>query len=75
MIRLFGRALSLSEANWLQAFLFASWHLPWVLKGYQMGELKTPSDVAFGVIANFVPQLVLGMVWGYLYLKTNRVLC
>ena len=26
MIRLFGRALSLSQANWLQSFLFASWH-------------------------------------------------
>jgi membrane protease YdiL (CAAX protease family) len=73
MIRLFGRALSLSEANWLQAFLFASWHLPWVLKGYQTGELKTASDVTFGVISNFIPQLVLGIVWGYLYLKTNNL--
>jgi membrane protease YdiL (CAAX protease family) len=73
MIRLFGRVLSMSEANWLQAFLFASWHLPWVLKGYQTGDLKTTSDIAFGVISNFVPQLVLGVVWGYLYLKTNNL--
>lgn len=73
MMRLFGRALSLSQANWLQSFLFASWHLPWVLKGYQMGELKTAGEVAFGVISNFVPQLALGFVWGYLYLKTNNL--
>ncbi|MEW6030030.1 MAG: CPBP family intramembrane glutamic endopeptidase [Chloroflexota bacterium] len=73
MIRLLGRALSLSEANWLQAFLFASWHLPWVLKGYQTGELKTTGDIAFGIISNFIPQLVLGVVWGYLYLKTNNL--
>jgi membrane protease YdiL (CAAX protease family) len=73
MIRLFGRALSLPQANWLQSFLFAAWHLPWVLKGFQTGELKTPGEVAFGVIGNFVPQLVLGLVWGYLYLKTNNL--
>ncbi|MBE3561710.1 MAG: CPBP family intramembrane metalloprotease [Ktedonobacteraceae bacterium] len=73
MIHLFGSTLSLSGANWLQAFLFASWHLPWVLKSYQMGELSTASEVAFGVVSNFVPQLVLGIVWGYLYLKTNNL--
>jgi len=73
MIPLFGRALSPSEANWLQAFLFASWHLPWALKGYQMGELKTASEIAFGRVSNFVPQLVLGLVWGCLYLKTNNL--
>jgi membrane protease YdiL (CAAX protease family) len=73
MIRLFGRALSLSQANWLQSFLFALWHLPWVLKGYQMGEFKTAGEVSFGVISNFIPQLALGFVWGYLYLKTNNL--
>jgi membrane protease YdiL (CAAX protease family) len=73
MIRLFGRALSLSQANWLQSLIFAAWHLPWVLKSYQMGELKTAGEVAFGVIGNFVPQLVLGLVWGIFYLKTNNL--
>lgn len=73
MLNLFGRVLTLTEANWLQAFLFAAWHLPWALKGYQMGELKTASELSFGVISNFVPQLVLGLVWGYLYLKTDNL--
>jgi membrane protease YdiL (CAAX protease family) len=73
MIRLFGRALSLSQANWLQAFLFAAWHLPWALKGFQTGELKTAGAVAFSAMSNFAPQLALGFVWGYLYLKTNNL--
>ena len=73
MIHLFGRVLTLSGANWLQAFLFASWHLPWALKAYQTGELKTAGEIAFGVISNFIPQLVLGLVWGYLFIKTNNL--
>ncbi len=73
MLRLFRGSLLFWQANWLQGFLFGAWHLPWVLKGYQTGQLKNAGDVAFSVIANFIPQLILGIVWGYLYLKTNNL--
>lgn len=73
LIRLFRRSLSFWQANWLQGLLFAAWHLPWTLKAYQAGQLKNAGEVAFSVIANSLPQFVLGIVWGYLYLKTNNL--
>ena len=26
-----------------------------------------------GIVANFLPQICLGLVWGYAYLKTNNL--
>ena len=73
MIRLFRIRLSFWKTNWLQAFLFGLWHLPWVLKWYQTGKVVTPGEITFAIIANFLPQLFMGIVWGYLYLKTNNI--
>ncbi len=73
MIRLFRIRLSFWKTNWLQAFLFGLWHLPWVLKWYQTGKVVTPGEITIAIIANFLPQLFMGIVWGYLYLKTNNI--
>jgi membrane protease YdiL (CAAX protease family) len=73
MIRLFRVRLSFWRANWLQAFLFGIWHLPWVLKYYQMGTIKTTGEILFAVFSNSVPQLLMGLIWGYLFLKTSNL--
>lgn len=73
MIRLFRIRLSFWQTNWLQALLFGLWHLPWVLKWYQTGKIATGGEIAFAVMANFLPQLLMGVVWGYLYLKTGNL--
>lgn len=73
MIRLFRIRFSFWQTNWLQAFLFGMWHLPWVLKWYQTGTVVTSDEIAFAIISNFVPQLFMGIVWGYLYLKTDNL--
>jgi len=73
MIRLFRIRLSFWQANLLQAFLFGLWHLPWVLKWYQTGQVTTGSEIAFAMLSNFLPQFVMGIVWGYLYLKTDNL--
>jgi membrane protease YdiL (CAAX protease family) len=73
MIRLFRVRLTFWRANWLQAFLFGIWHLPWVLKYHQMGTIETMGEILFAVFSNSVPQLLMGMIWGYLFLKTGNL--
>jgi uncharacterized protein len=65
--------LSFAKSNWLQAALFGAWHLIWVVKWYQMGRVSTPGEIGLGVVANFLPQICLGLVWGYAYLKTDNL--
>ena len=73
MGRLFLGHLSPGKANLLQAFLFGLWHLPWAVKWYQTGQIRTPGEIVFGVISNFLPQFLMGLVWGLLYLKTGNL--
>lgn len=65
--------LSITKSNWLQAALFGTWHLVWVVKWYQTGVVSTPSEIGLGIVANFLPQICLGLVWGYAYLKTDSL--
>jgi len=65
--------LSLAKSNWLQALLFGTWHLVWIVKWYQTGIVSTPGEISMGIVANFLPQICLGLVWGYAYLKTNNL--
>jgi len=73
MLNLNRRRLSFVKANWLQALLFAGWHLIWVVKWYQTGTVSTPGQIGMAVIANSLPQLTLGLVWGYAYYKTDNL--
>jgi membrane protease YdiL (CAAX protease family) len=65
--------LSFAKSNWLQAALFGAWHLVWVVKWYQTGVVSSPGEIGLGVVANFLPQICLGLVWGYAYLKTDNL--
>jgi membrane protease YdiL (CAAX protease family) len=73
MLNLNRISLSFGKSNWLQAILFGVWHLVWVVKWYQTGKVSTPNEVGLGVVANFLPQICLGLVWGYAYLKTGNL--
>jgi membrane protease YdiL (CAAX protease family) len=73
MIRLFRTRLTFWQTNWLQAILFGAWHLPWALKWYQTGIIQTPGEITMGVVTNFFPQILLGLVWGYMALKTGNL--
>lgn len=61
------------QTNWFQAFMFGIWHLPWVLKYYLVGEVQTGGEIFTAVVYNSLPQLIIGVVYGYLYLKTNSL--
>ena len=73
MGRLFRIRLSLWGANGLQAFLFGLWHLPWVLKWYQTGQLEERGGPVAAALLQFLPMVVIGLVWGYAYLKTGSL--
>jgi membrane protease YdiL (CAAX protease family) len=65
--------LSFWAAIWLQAVLYGAWHLVWVVKWYQTGVVTTQAEIGLGIVANFLPQICLGLVWGYAYLKTDNL--
>jgi membrane protease YdiL (CAAX protease family) len=73
MIRLFRIKLSFWKTNALQAFLFAIWHLPWVVKWYQTGQIEAHGGLFFATLSQFLPMLLIGFAWGYFYLKTNSL--
>lgn len=73
MIRLFRARLTFWQTNWLQAALFGIWHLPWVLRYYQLGTIESSEEILFAAFANSVPQLLMGLVWGYMFLKTGNL--
>ena len=73
MGRLFRVKLSFWKANTLQAFLFAIWHLPWVLKWVQTGQIEEHGGIFFATLSQFLPMLLIGFAWGYYYLKTGSL--
>ncbi|HEX5838645.1 MAG TPA: type II CAAX endopeptidase family protein [Anaerolineales bacterium] len=73
MLNLYRLRLSFWKSNGLQALLFGAWHLVWVFKWYQTGVVSTPAEIGLGIVANFLPQICLGLVWGYAYLKTENL--
>ena len=73
MLNLNRMRLSFAKSIWLQAVLFGAWHLVWVVKWYQTGVVSTPGEIGMGIVANFLPQICLGLVWGYAYLKTDNL--
>ena len=73
MLNLNRMRLSFGKSIWLQAGLFGIWHLVWVVKWYQTGVVSTSGEIGMGIVANFLPQICLGLVWGYAYLKTDNL--
>jgi membrane protease YdiL (CAAX protease family) len=73
MGRLFRIKLSFSQTNGLQAFLFAIWHLPWVAKWIQTGQIEAHGGVFYATLSQFLPMLLIGFAWGYFYLKTDSL--
>jgi membrane protease YdiL (CAAX protease family) len=73
MIPLFRIRLSFWQTNWLQALFFGAWHLPWVVKYYQLGDIQTGGEIALSILNHSLPQIVVGFVWGYFFLKTNNL--
>ncbi|HSG41856.1 MAG TPA: type II CAAX endopeptidase family protein [Anaerolineales bacterium] len=60
------------KALGLQALLFASWHLVWPLKHFLTGEVDT-SQAAFEAVGLFISTGIGGLVFGWLYYKTNNI--
>jgi membrane protease YdiL (CAAX protease family) len=61
------------RTNWFQAAIFSIWHLPWVLKYYLIGDINTGGELASNIFFHSIPQLLIGLVYGYFYLKTGNL--
>lgn len=73
LIPLFRREVDPWLALGFSALLFGLWHLPWALKTITGGSDGASVDISGAVVANFLPQALLGVVWGYLYLRTGNL--
>jgi membrane protease YdiL (CAAX protease family) len=73
MGRLFRVRLTFWGANILQAFLFGLWHVPWVLKWHQTGQLEEHGGPVMATLMQFAPMMLVGLAWGYFYFKTNSL--
>jgi membrane protease YdiL (CAAX protease family) len=56
----------------LQAVLFSLWHLSWPLRTLLDGQVP-PAQVAFEALGLTLSTLVSGVVYGYLYYRTNNL--
>jgi len=72
MLRHFRASLSFWRANFLQAALFALWHLNWPVKNLITGQTDL-GGAGLQVIMLVVPAGIYGLAMGYLYLKTDNL--
>jgi CAAX protease family protein len=64
---------SLSGTLWFTAVTFGIWHLPWAIKYYLLGQTTTIGEIVTSVVFTSVPQTLIGLVYGYMYLKTGSL--
>jgi membrane protease YdiL (CAAX protease family) len=57
----------------IAAFLFGVWHIPWALKVALSDSGAAAEPLAWRVLANFLPEALVGVVWGYLYPRTSNL--
>jgi len=72
MLRHFRIRFSFLKANLLQATFFAAWHLVQPIKHYQTNQTDL-MGVLMESIVIFISSGIMGLVFGYLYLKTNSL--
>ena len=72
MITHFRVRLSFWKTNFLQAFLFGLWHIVWPIKSYILGQMSA-SEAIINAIGYIFASAIIGLVWGYLFLKTNNL--
>jgi len=72
MLRHFLSRFSFLKANFLQAALFAAWHLVQPIKHYQTGSTDLMGALMESVVI-IIGSGIIGLVFGYLYYKTNSL--
>lgn len=73
LLRLFGEKMPISWANFWQALLFGLWHLPWAIKAIATGQTDSTGQAVMMIALNFLPQLLMGVVWGVYVLRTGNL--
>ncbi len=72
MLRHFRVRFAAWPALLLQAGLFSIWHLSWPIKNLLLGD-ATWGEAGFEALGLLVATFTAGIVYGYLYLRTNSL--
>lgn len=64
---------SIRKAILLQGLLFGIWHIPWAFKWYISGIVSGTSDFVMALVANFLPMVFMGIVFGVMYYYTDSI--
>jgi membrane protease YdiL (CAAX protease family) len=73
LIPLFSREVDPWTTLLVSALLFGLWHLPWALKAILNESGASAAPIAWHLLSNFLPQTLLGVAWGYLYMRTGNL--
>lgn len=73
MIPLLNRKYTLRVTLFLQALLFGIWHIPWAFKWYLSGIVSGPGGLMMALLINFLPMVLIGIVFGVMYHYTGSV--
>ena len=71
--RFLGKRHVRADRKPVSALLFGLWHLPWALKALHYKSHASAAPITSQMLANFVPQALLGIVWSYLYIRTGNL--
>lgn len=73
LIQMFREKYQVRTTIVLQALLFGIWHAPWAIKWYVSGIVTTPMEITGAIITNFVPQFLMGIVFGVMFYYTKSI--
>ncbi|SCY53940.1 CPBP family intramembrane glutamic endopeptidase [Alkaliphilus peptidifermentans] len=73
LIQLFRKKYQIRTTIVLQALIFGIWHIPWAIKWYISGIVTTPMEITGAIIMNFIPQFLMGIVWGVMFYYTQSI--
>lgn len=64
---------SIRKTILLQGLLFGIWHIPWAFKWYISGIVSGTSGFVMALVANFLPMVFMGIVFGVMYYYTDSI--
>lgn len=73
LIPMFGRKYKVRTTIIFQALIFGIWHIPWAVKWYVSGIVTTPIEFLGAITTNFVPQFIMGIIFGVMFYYTSSI--
>ncbi|MFD1707913.1 CPBP family intramembrane glutamic endopeptidase [Siminovitchia sediminis] len=72
MLQTLNRKMPFFAANFIQAFIFGLWHIPWTIKDYVTGRIEFGAMVSNSLLY-IILSGVMGFIMGYMYYRTKNL--